>query len=57
MGELIKFDDEKFKILYKLPAESPEGNKKARLIYKACEIYHRVKEKQEEKCENKKSKL
>ena len=43
VAEIIQFDDEKFLKLYSLPAESPE-NKRARLIYKALEIYERIKE-------------
>lgn len=55
MAEIIRFDDEKFLRLYKSPAESPEI-KRARLIYKALEIYYRVKQKQEEQCKNEKLK-
>lgn len=47
-AKIIRFDDEKFLNLYKLPAESPTGNKRARLIYKALEIYERVKKENEE---------
>ena len=46
MGEIIRFTDERFMALYKEPAENPDGNRRARLIYKACEIYHNIKEKE-----------
>lgn len=45
MAEIISFDDERFLKLYHSPAESEYNNKRARLIYKACEIWHRMKEK------------
>lgn len=48
-GEVISFDDERFLRLYKLPAE-PDDNKRARLIYKALEIYNRILQKKEKKC-------
>lgn len=38
MAEIISFDDEKFLKLYHAPAESEYNNKRARLIYKACEV-------------------
>lgn len=52
MAEIISFDDEKFLKLYHAPAESEYNNKRARLIYKACEIWFRMKEKKEneDKC-------
>lgn len=56
MCELIKFDDKKFLKLYHSPAESEYNNRRAKLIYKACEIYHNIKAKQEEKCKKTKSK-
>jgi hypothetical protein len=54
MAEIISFDDEKFLKLYHAPAESEYNNKRARLIYKACEIWFRMKEKKKEKKENEK---
>lgn len=47
MGEIIRFTDERFIRLYKSPAESEYNNRRARLIYKACEVYHYIKEKKE----------
>lgn len=52
MAEIISFDDEKFLKLYHSPAESEYNNKRARLIYKACEIWHRMEEKKKEKKKN-----
>lgn len=49
MAVIIRFDDEKFFKLYHSPAESPDGNKRARMIYKACEIWYLIKEKKEKK--------
>nr|DAM20441.1 MAG TPA: hypothetical protein [Caudoviricetes sp.] len=54
MAEIISFDDEKFLKLYHSPAESEYNNKRARLIYKACEIWHRMKQNEKEKKENEK---
>lgn len=54
MTEIISFDDEKFLKLYHSPAESEYNNKRARLIYKACEIWHRMKQNEKEKKENEK---
>ena len=48
MAEIIRFDDEKFEKLYKSPAESPENNKRARLIYKALEIKEQIKIKEKQ---------
>lgn len=44
-NNVIRFDDERFIKLYNSPAESEYNNKRARLIYHACEIYHYIKEK------------
>ena len=43
MAKIIRFDDEVFNKLIKEPAQ-PDTNKRARLIYKVCEIYYRMKE-------------
>lgn len=52
MGEIIRFTDARFMALYKSPAEC--NNRRARLIYKACEIYHNIKEKENAKNKQKK---
>jgi len=44
MAKIIRFDSDKFLNLYKLPAR-PDTERKARLIYKALEIYDRIKRK------------
>lgn len=44
-NNVIRFDDEQFLKLYNSPAESEYNNRRSRLIYKACEIYHYIKEK------------
>lgn len=54
MAEIIRFDDEKFLKLYSLPVKYL--TKRTRAIMKAYEIYHRVKQKQEEQCKNEKLK-
>lgn len=46
MAEIIRFTDDRFLALYHSPAESEYNNRRARLIYKACEIYHYIKEKE-----------
>lgn len=46
MGEIIRFTDDRFMALYKAPAENPDLSRRARLIYKACEVYHNLKEKE-----------
>lgn len=57
MGEIIRFTDERFIRLYKSPAESEYNNRRARLIYKACEVYHYIKEKKENANNDKKKKM
>lgn len=53
MGEIIRFTDARFLALYKSPAE-PDTNRRARLIYKALEIHHQVKEKENANKQNNK---
>ena len=44
MGEIIHFSDDRFLKLFKIPVKY--NNRRTRLIYKAYEIYHYIKEKQ-----------
>lgn len=44
MGEIIRFTDARFLELFKIPVEY--NNRRFRLIYKAYEIYQKIKEKE-----------
>lgn len=43
MAKIISFDSDEFKKLYNTPVKYM--NKRAKLIWKACEIWHNMKQK------------
>lgn len=55
MGEIIRFTDDRFLALYKEPAQNPDINRRAWLIFKACEIHEQIKIKEKENANNKKN--
>ena len=55
LAKIIRFDDKEFLKMYKEPAR-PDTEKRARLIYKALEIYYNIKEVKNGNNDNRKNK-